>query len=45
MTRPVHEQVERARRGNRDRAREAEKLAAANKLFVRDRLALLLDEG
>ncbi len=45
MTRPVHEQVERARRGNRDRTREAEKLAATNKLFVRDRLALLLDEG
>src|SRR5207249_5781927 len=34
---------ERARRGNLDRG--AEKLAAQNKLFVRDRLALLLDEG
>jgi acetyl-CoA carboxylase carboxyltransferase component len=41
----LHEQVARAHRGNRDREREAEKLAAANKLFVRDRLALLLDEG
>jgi acetyl-CoA carboxylase carboxyltransferase component len=41
----MHDHVERARRGNRDRARDAEKLAAANKLFVRDRLALLLDEG
>jgi len=39
----VREQIDRARRGNRDRARDAEKLAAANKLFVRDRLALLLD--
>jgi acetyl-CoA carboxylase carboxyltransferase component len=38
-------QIERARRGNRDRPREEEKLEAANKLFVRDRLALLLDEG
>ncbi|TML63424.1 MAG: acyl-CoA carboxylase subunit beta [Actinobacteria bacterium] len=34
---------ERARRGNLERG--AEKLAAQNKLFVRDRLALLLDEG
>jgi len=41
----LREQVARAHRGNRDRAREAEKLAAANKLFVRDRLAMLLDEG
>ena len=39
----MREQIDRARRGNRDRARDAEKLAAANKLFVRDRLALLLD--
>ncbi|MEX0663637.1 MAG: acyl-CoA carboxylase subunit beta [Acidimicrobiia bacterium] len=35
--------MERARRGNLDRG--AEKLASANKLFVRDRLSLLLDEG
>jgi acetyl-CoA carboxylase carboxyltransferase component len=41
----LHDRIERARRGNRDRPREAEKLAAADKLFVRDRLALLLDEG
>src|SRR3954466_13212719 len=34
---------ERARQGNLDRQRE--KLASQNKLFVRDRLALLLDEG
>ncbi len=44
MIGPVHEHVERARRGNRDRERETAKLAKANKLFVRDRLALLLDE-
>jgi propionyl-CoA carboxylase beta subunit len=36
---------ERARRGNVERERERDKLARANKLFVRDRLALLLDEG
>ncbi|MEX2269417.1 MAG: acyl-CoA carboxylase subunit beta [Acidimicrobiia bacterium] len=35
--------MERARRGNLDRG--TEKLASANKLFVRDRLSLLLDEG
>src|SRR6476659_8546720 len=34
---------ERARQGNLERQRE--KLASQNKLFVRDRLALLLDEG
>ena len=34
---------ERARKGNLERQRE--KLASQNKLFVRDRLALLLDEG
>jgi methylmalonyl-CoA decarboxylase subunit alpha len=34
---------ERALKGNLDRQRE--KLASQNKLFVRDRLALLLDEG
>ncbi len=45
MSDPVRSHVERARRGNRDRAREAEKLAATAKLFVRDRLALLLDDG
>jgi acetyl-CoA carboxylase carboxyltransferase component len=38
----VHEHSERARQGNL--AKEAEKLARQNKLFVRDRLALLLDE-
>ena len=37
--------TERARLGNRERPREREKLAGAAKLFVRDRLALLLDEG
>lgn len=41
----MRDQIARAQRGNRDEARHAEKLAAANKLFVRDRLALLLDEG
>ncbi len=41
----MRDQIARARRGNRDEARHAEKLAAANKLFVRDRLALLLDDG
>src|SRR5216683_3511073 len=35
----------RALRGNADRSRERDKLAQANKLFVRDRLRLLLDEG
>jgi acetyl-CoA carboxylase carboxyltransferase component len=34
---------DRARQGNLDRQRE--KLASQNKLFVRDRLALLVDEG
>src|SRR2546426_8140805 len=34
---------ERALKGNLDRQRE--KLASQNKLFVRDRLGLLLDEG
>src|SRR6478672_993134 len=34
---------DRARKGNLDRQRD--KLASQNKLFVRDRLALLLDEG
>ena len=39
----IHERRERALAGNLEKDRE--KLAAANKLFVRDRLALLLDEG
>lgn len=39
----LHEASERARQGNL--AKDAEKLARQNKLFVRDRLALLLDEG
>jgi propionyl-CoA carboxylase beta subunit len=42
---PVRDQIARARRGNRHEPRHAEKLAAADKLFVRDRLALLLDDG
>src|SRR5438128_7699041 len=37
----IHEAAERARSGNL--AKEGEKLARQNKLFVRDRLALLLD--
>src|SRR5436853_1076332 len=37
------EHAERARQGNL--AKQAEKLASQNKLFVRDRLALLLDDG
>jgi acetyl-CoA carboxylase carboxyltransferase component len=39
----VREHTERALQGNL--AKEGEKLARQNKLFVRDRLALLLDEG
>jgi acetyl-CoA carboxylase carboxyltransferase component len=39
----AQEHAERARQGNL--AKEAEKLARQGKLFVRDRLALLLDEG
>lgn len=39
----VRAQTQRALRGNLDR--EGEKLARQGKLFVRDRLALLLDEG
>jgi acetyl-CoA carboxylase carboxyltransferase component len=39
----VSEHTERALQGNL--AKEGEKLARQNKLFVRDRLALLLDEG
>jgi acetyl-CoA carboxylase carboxyltransferase component len=37
--------TERALRGNADRSRERDKLAKANKLFVRERLRLLFDEG
>jgi acetyl-CoA carboxylase carboxyltransferase component len=39
----VHKRTERALAGNLEKDRA--KLAAANKLFVRDRLALLLDDG
>jgi acetyl-CoA carboxylase carboxyltransferase component len=39
----VREAAERAARGNLEK--EGDKLARQNKLFVRDRLALLLDEG
>ncbi len=39
----IRARTERARQGNL--AKGAEKLAAANKLFVRDRIALLVDEG
>jgi acetyl-CoA carboxylase carboxyltransferase component len=39
----VRKRSERARAGNLEK--DGGKLAAANKLFVRDRLALLLDEG
>src|SRR5436853_7781963 len=43
MTEDVRKATERALQGNR--AAGADKLAAQNKLFVRDRLALLFDEG
>ncbi|MSO79239.1 MAG: acyl-CoA carboxylase subunit beta [Acidimicrobiia bacterium] len=39
----VRKHSERARQGNLERG--ADKLAAAHKLFVRDRIALLVDEG
>jgi acetyl-CoA carboxylase carboxyltransferase component len=39
----LHRAAERARRGNLDRY--GDRLAAAGKLFVRDRIALLVDEG
>jgi acetyl-CoA carboxylase carboxyltransferase component len=45
MTRDLRAATERARQGNAGREREREKLARQNKLFVRERLALLLDEG
>ncbi len=44
MPRNVSDASDRARRGNADRERERAKLARTGKLFVRDRLALLLDE-
>jgi acetyl-CoA carboxylase carboxyltransferase component len=45
MSQDIARASERALRGNLDREREREKLARANKLFVRDRLARLLDDG
>ena len=42
-TQAVRQAADRARQGNL--ARSGAKLAAQGKLFVRDRLALLLDEG
>ena len=45
MSQDIGRASERALRGNLDREREREKLARTNKLFVRDRLARLFDEG
>ena len=45
MSQDIARASERALRGNVDRDRERDKLARANKLFVRDRLARLFDEG
>jgi acetyl-CoA carboxylase carboxyltransferase component len=45
MTHDIAGASERARQGNFGRLKDREKLAAANKLFVRDRLRLLFDEG
>ncbi|MDQ1421871.1 MAG: hypothetical protein QOJ52_3833 [Acidimicrobiaceae bacterium] len=45
MGRNISDASDRARRGNAALERERAKLAHAGKLFVRDRLALLLDEG
>lgn len=45
MTEDIARANERAVKGNLGNPREADKLAKTNKLFVRDRLALLLDEG
>ncbi|MDQ1392517.1 MAG: methylmalonyl-CoA decarboxylase subunit alpha [Acidimicrobiaceae bacterium] len=45
MDRDITDASDRARRGNAERERERDKLAREGKLFVRDRLALLLDEG
>ncbi len=44
MARDFTDATERARQGNLGRERERAKLAATGKLFVRDRLALLLDD-
>ena len=45
MSQDIARASERALRGNLDRERERDKLARTNKLFVRDRLARLFDEG
>jgi acetyl-CoA carboxylase carboxyltransferase component len=45
MVRDITDASHRARQGNAQVDRERDKLARANKLFVRDRLALLLDDG
>ena len=45
MNRDITDASHRARQGNADREREREKLQRTGKLFVRDRLALLLDDG
>jgi len=45
MTPDIASAAERALRGNADRDRERAKLTQADKLFVRDRLALLIDPG
>ena len=45
MSQDIARASERALRGNLDREREREKLAQTNKLFVRERLARLFDEG
>src|SRR5216684_3845183 len=45
VDRDIAAATERALRGNADRSRERDKLAKANKLFVRERLRLLFDEG
>jgi acetyl-CoA carboxylase carboxyltransferase component len=45
MAHDLSQASHRARKGNAERPRERDKLAQAHKLFVRDRLALLLDDG
>jgi acetyl-CoA carboxylase carboxyltransferase component len=45
MTEDIARASERALQGNLGNPRERDKLAKANKLFVRDRIGLLLDEG
>jgi len=45
MSRDIAGAARRALQGNAGRERERAKLASASKLFVRDRLALLLDSG